>query len=280
MTMMRSSVRTTMMTADNLSNAEYHAQDAISSSDVKMVHKSTLAHWKARGEFKGSITFDIGSVVHDLVLEGGRNSVRGPADRRGNTWKDAYADAQAEGKTLLTMSDYDLARNVADSVLFHPAGQRMAGLDVINEASFFATDPATGLEIKCRPDSYWQEQGVVYDIKTCQDASPRGVAKQMIDYGYAIQAAFYLHVLQQAGMKAERFVFVNVEKTPPYAVSVNELSEEFLAWGQQQMHKTLSEIKNASDDGYYPTGWSDRVNVIELPRWLHDSADFTENKGA
>ena len=150
------------------------------------------------------------------------------------------------------MSDYDLARNVADSVLFHPAGQRMAGPDVINEASFFATDPDTGLEIKCRPDSYWQEQGVVYDIKTCQDSSPRGVAKQMIDYG----------------------------KTPPYAVSVNELSEEFLAWGQQQMHKTLSKIKNASDDGYYPTGWSDRVNVIELPRWLNDSADFTENKGA
>ena len=37
-----------MITADKLSNAEYHAHDAISSSDVKMVHKSTLAHWKAK----------------------------------------------------------------------------------------------------------------------------------------------------------------------------------------------------------------------------------------
>jgi len=268
-----------MITADNLSNTEYHAYAAISSSDVKMVHKSTLAHWKAK-VYKSSTAFDTGTAVHDMVLENGANTLRGPETRRGKDWSTAYADAQAEGKTLLTMSDYDLARNVADSVLFHPAGQRMAGRDVINEASFFATDPATGLEIKCRPDSYWQEQGVVYDIKTCQDSSPRGVAKQMIDYGYAIQAAFYLHVMQQAGMNAERFVFVNVEKTPPYAVSVNELSEEFLAWGQQQMHKTLSKIKSASDDGYYPTGWSDRVNVIELPRWLHDAADFTENKGA
>ena len=268
-----------MITADKLSNAQYHAHDAISSSDVKMVHKSTLAHWKAK-VYKSSTTFDIGTCTHSMVLEDGKGMVRGPDTRRGKAWTDLYEEAQANGETLLTASDYDLAQNIAHSVVFHPAGRRMARGTTINEASFFATDPDTGLEIKCRPDSYWQEQGVVYDLKTCQDASPRGVAKDMMAYGYAIQAAFYLHVMQQAGMKADRFVFVNVEKTAPFAVSVNELSEEFLEWGKQQMHKTLSKIKEASDDGYYPTGWSDSVNVIELPRWLHESADFTENKGA
>lgn len=257
----------TMYTSDNMSNAMYHATDAISSSAVKTVHGKSLAHWKARGEFKGSSIFDIGSVVHDLVLEGGRNSVRGPADRRGNTWKDAYAEAQDEGKTLLTASDYDLAHAVAESLLFHPVGARMSGPDVVNEASFFAVDPDTGLEIKCRPDSYWMSQGVIYDIKTCQDASPRGVAKDFQSYGYPLQAAFYMKVLRLAGFKATKFVFVHVEKAAPYAVSVNELSAEYLEWAEGQVDLTLVRIAEASLNGDYSTGWP-TVTTIDLPRWL------------
>jgi len=52
-----------------------------------------------------------------------------------------YEASQIEGKTLLTSGDYDLARKVADSVMFHPVGQRMAGLTTINEASFFRQIP-------------------------------------------------------------------------------------------------------------------------------------------
>ena len=257
----------TMYTADNMSNAQYHATDAISSSAVKTVHGKSLAHWKARGEFKGSTIFDVGSVVHDLVLEGGQNSIRGPEDRRGNAWKIAYAEAQAEGKTLLTAGDYDLAHTVAGSLLFHPAGARMSGPDVVNEASFFAVDPDTGLEIKCRPDSYWMSQGVIYDIKTCQDASPRGVAKDFQSYGYPLQAAFYMKVLRLAGFKATKFVFVHVEKTAPYAVSVNELSPEYLEWAEGQVDLTLVRIAEASLNGDYSTGWPS-VTTIDLPRWL------------
>jgi len=38
-----------MIPADRLTNTEYHAKkDHISSSDVKMVHSKSLAHWKAK----------------------------------------------------------------------------------------------------------------------------------------------------------------------------------------------------------------------------------------
>ena len=177
-------------------------------------------------------------------------------------------EAQAEGKTLLTASDYDLAHAVAGSLLFHPAGARMSGPDVVNEASFFAIDPDTGLELKCRPDSYWMDQGVIYDIKTCQDASPRGVAKDFQSYGYPLQAAFYMKVLRLAGFKATKFVFVHVEKSAPFAVSVNELSAEYLEWAEGQVDLTLVRIAEASLNGHYPTGWSTTVNKIDLPRWL------------
>ncbi len=198
-----------MIPADKLSNTGYHAKkDYTSSSDVKMVHSKSLAHWKAK-TYSSSPVFDMGTAVHAMVLEEAKGIIRGPETRRGKAWTEAYEEAQANDQTLLTASDYDLARNIADSVLFHPVGQRMAGPTTVNEASFFATDPETELKIKCRPDSYWDAKGVLYDLKTCQDASPRGVAKDMgpSGYNYAIQQAFYMHCLEQAGYEASQFVF-------------------------------------------------------------------------
>jgi hypothetical protein len=263
-----------MIPADKLSNSQYHADDAISSSDVKMVHSKSLAHWKAK-TYSSSPVFDMGTAVHAMVLEDGKGVVRGPETRRGKAWAEAYEEAQANDQTLLTAGDYDLARNIADSVLFHPAGQRMAGPTTVNEASFFATDPETELKIKCRPDSYWDAKGVLYDLKTCQDASPRGVAKDMIAYNYAIQQAFYMHCLEQAGYEALQFVFVHVEKTGAHSVSTNIIHEEYLDWAKGEMHMTLRKIAKANEAQKWDTGWSDQTNVIDLPRWLRlDAAEL------
>ena len=264
-----------MITADKMTNAQYHADDAISSSDVKMVFGKSLAHWKAK-VYKPSTVFDIGTAVHALCLESDKNLVvRGPETRRGKAWSELYEEAQANGQTLLTTADYDLARDVADSVLFHPAGQRMAGETTVNEATFLAIDPSTGLQIKTRPDSYWDAKGVIYDLKTCQDASPKGVSKDMVSYNYAIQAAFYLHTMTCAGWPVEQFVFVNVEKSAPYSISTNILSPEYLAWGKHKMHETLHKIALANEVQRWDTGWSDTTNVVVLPRWLQqDAAEF------
>ena len=66
-----------MIPADKLSNSQYHADDAISSSDVKMVHSKSLAHWKAK-TYSSSPVFDMGTAVHAMVLEDGKGVVRGP----------------------------------------------------------------------------------------------------------------------------------------------------------------------------------------------------------
>lgn len=263
-----------MITADKLSNAAYHATEAISSSDVKAVYGKSLAHWKHRASFKPTPAMAIGTAVHDICLEGGQNIVRGGADRRGKQWSDAFADAEAADKLLLTAGDYDLAMSVADSVLSHPVGRKMEGKDTINEASFFATDPLIGLDIKCRPDSYDPETGAIFDIKTCQDSSPRAVEADIRKYSYAIQAAFYLHTLRCAGFKAERFIFVFVEKTAPFAINVTELTRDYVAWAFSAMHKALSDIKTARETNVYETGYSTGINMIDTPPWLEqESAD-------
>ena len=266
-----------MITADKMSNAEYHATDAISSSDVKAVFGKSLAHWKHRAAFKPTIAMSIGTAVHDFCLEDGENTVRGGADRRGKQWSDAFAEAEAHGKLLLTAGDYDLARNVADSVMFHPAGAKMAGPDTVNEASFFAKCPMTGMDIKCRPDSYDEKSGVIFDIKTCQSSAPKDVEADIRKYNYALQVAWYMYVMQNAGYKADRFVLVFVEKTAPYAVNCCELTMEYIDWADVQMHKALADIKQANDTQVWESGYSIGINSVDIPPWLAQDAASTDD---
>ena len=251
-----------------MSNAAYHATDAISSSDVKAVATKSVAHWKARSPYTSSPAFDVGTVVHDMVLEGGKNSLRGPIDRRGNAWKDAYAEAEAIGRTLLTCGDYDLARSMADSILFHPAGRRMES-DTKNEMSIFVNEPTTGLAIKARPDAYHVEDGICYDIKTCQDASPDGFARDAWSYRYAIQAAFYTEVLRLEGLRPRKFVFVCVEKFPPFATAIHILDTAYMAWGRNEMISALEKIRAADQTGVVSTGYPE-INTLSLPRWAEN----------
>ena len=266
-----------MITADKMSNAQYHATDAISSSDVKAVFGKSLAHWKHRAAFKPTIAMSIGTAVHDFCLEDGENTVRGGADRRGKQWSDAFAEAEAHGKLLLTAGDYDLARNVADSVMFHPAGAKMAGPDTVNEASFFAKCPMTGMDIKCRPDSYDEKSGVIFDIKTCQSSAPKDVEADIRKYNYALQASWYMYVMQNAGYKADRFCFVFVEKTAPYAVNCCELTKEYIEWADAMMHKALADIKQANDTQVWETGFSTGINAVDIPPWLAQDAASTDD---
>ena len=263
------------MIRSDLTNEQYHAHEAISSSDVKTVHSTSVLHWKNK-VWKDSPALTLGTAVHALVLEPEADLiVRGPEDRRGNKWKEAQAAADLNGQLLLTETDFDKARAMADALLEHPAGQRMAGAETLNERSIFVTDPDLGINLKCRPDSLDVARGFIYDIKTCADASPNGFARAVQTYGYAIQAAFYLHVCRLEGLRPKAFVFACVEKEPPYAVGMHMLTKEYLDWGHSQMMLTLDQIKTAQQSGNFTTGWPE-VNYIDLPRWMqeHPAEDF------
>lgn len=251
----------------DLSNEAYHARPEISSSDVKMVAAKSLAHWKHK-VYKPNATFALGSAVHALVLEPEKDLVtRGPEDRRGDKWKKAQLAADLDGKILLTESDYDLAQEIAKPLIDHPiVAEWIADPSFVAEASFFARDPATGVDIKCRPDGFVQSSGIVFDIKTTRDASPEGFPREIRSYNYDMQAAFYLRCLRAAGHNATSFVFVCVEKEPPYAVGLHVLSDKYMDAADQRVTATLQKIANAQTVNDFPTGWP-LINLIDLPRW-------------
>ena len=263
----------------NMTNEAYHARPEISSSDVKAVAGKSLAHWKGK-VWKDSSAFALGSAVHALVLEPEKNLVlRGPEDRRGDKWKKAQLAADLDGQILLTEGDYDLAEKIAAPIINHEVVKAwIADPSFVAEASFFATDPQTGVKIKCRPDGYLPDAGIVFDLKTTTDASPDGFPRELRKYAYDVQAAFYLRALRAAGYKADTFIFIAVEKEPPHAVGLHALTDRYLDHADIIVTQTLQKISNAIAVSDFTTGWP-LINTIDLPRWQTETAEddiFTE----
>ena len=265
------------MIRDDLSNEDYHALDGISASDVKIVHAKSIAHWKNK-RHKESTTLHLGTAIHAFVLEADiahKLIHRGPETRRGKAWTEAKEEADSVGAVLLTEADYDHAKAVAESVMMTPRVMRMLNDPAcIKEKSIINTCPQTGLTLKCRPDALLPERAVL-DLKTTQDASPRGFAKSVRGFGYDLQAAAYLYFcgLEASLGDCPTFGFIAVEKEPPYAVALHTLDQDYLKWAKNQVMLTLDQIKRAQDSGDFTTGWPE-VNVISKPAWLLD--DETE----
>ena len=253
-----------------MSNKDYHNYPAYSSSDIKKVASSTLAHWKNEVR-KESAAFDLGSSVHSLILEPELNLViEGPDNRRGKDWKTTKEAADFAGKILLPRKEYQLAEQMAQAAMFTPhVAEIINDTHAIKEASYFATDSVWGRDtaLKCRPDGLLPNKNLMFDIKTCQDASPNGFSKAVRDYSYCVQASFYKFCMELQGFTIDRFLFICIEKQNPFIVQVHELSGEYLNHSKKRMINTLKVMKRADMTGNYSTGWPE-VNTIALPSWM------------
>lgn len=259
----------------SMSNEAYHLDSAISASAVKTVAQKSIAHWRY-GQRKASAAFDMGTAVHTLVLEPhmAKTVWCGPETRRGKEWTERKAEADANGAVLLPEGEYQQARDIAEAVRANKdAASLLSGGSLRVEASVFAHDALYGLDLRCRPDGWRQDIDMLIDLKTTVDASPEGFAKQVAQLGYHLQDAFYRRVMALEGYNIDRFVFIAVEKEPPFAVGVYELDWASLEEGEAAVRAALEKIERAQKSGSYDAGYGS-LQTIQIPRWAfqHTSA--------
>lgn len=260
-----------------LSNSDYHAHPAISKSHLDKVAKSPAHYWEHylspdRVPQEPTPAMILGTALHTAVLEpqlwDQQFAVPPQAfDRRTKVGKElAQAfEAEAEGKTVLTPDDADRIRRMADAVHRHPASSFLLELPGIREASYFWPDFDTGLECKCRPDWHSKDHRIIVDVKTTEDASPRGFAKSVANFRYHVQAFWY----QRPFPEAEQFLFIAVEKSPPYLVAVYAATPAMVAAGGRAADRDLRQIAACRESGVWP-GYSDEIQPLDLPTWCHD----------
>lgn len=216
----------------------------------------------------------LGSLFHDLVLMGDEFCEQTYAVERKFGRTKAELEAKAEwygslGNTQPVSQDiYDTARTMRDAVLGHSlASSILEG--TLNEQSFFWDDPTTGELCKCRPDARRDADNLLIDLKSTTDASFVSFRKSMANYTYDIQAAFYLdgvsEVLQR---KHENFVFIAVEKAPPFGVAVYHINEAAIEVGRELYKKLLKKAKEDREKNQL--GYPQLIQTIDLPAWAFD----------
>ena len=136
------------------------------------------------------------------------------------------------------------------------------------EQSFFWTDSETGVECKCRPD-FLRSDGLVIDVKTTADASVEAFVKSAYNYRYYVQAWWYLHGLRQCGIDAKDFIFIAVEKEPPYAVCVYAADDLMLQLGERESMKNLKTYAEClKSDIWYGYEKEPQIHSLSLPDWV------------
>lgn len=224
--------------------------------------------------------FDFGSLAHALILGKGPELVMldpvvhglkadgTVADVPAMTgmWKKAAAAARAEGKLPVSTDDYAAACGMRDAVMAHPvAGELFT--DGRPEVSLYRTDDETGVRLRGRVD-WLRNDGRIIDLKTSATASPAELVRRFWQYGYFQQHAWYADLVaaHHDVPEAEAFVFVAVEKVPPYLVSVIRYDAEAVEEGRRLNRQAIRLYAECVESGVWP-GYTDSTVTISLPPW-------------
>lgn len=266
---------------DGMSDVEYHADPveggSLSSTGARAILKSPARFTWDREHRVEKTTFDVGHAAHAKVLGIGSPVIvypdehltpSGNVSTKGATTLWA-AEQRAAGLVPVTpdqMADVDA---MAEAVLAHTEARALLERPGKSEQSLFAPDPQTGVWLRARIDRL-DDKGpgrtFADDLKTTTDASPREFARTAARYGYDLQAEFYRHALRLArGDDDIAFLFIAVEKTAPYLVSVVELVEDFITTGHDRMRRAIATYKRCRDADEWP-GYPG-ISYAEPPRY-------------
>ena len=268
-----------------MENADYHRHLAVSKSGLDLIARSPLHYWGRyldpnRVAPEPTAAMLVGTAVHTHVLELDQWDARyvtAPEgiDRRTKQGKaewDAFSTAAGK-RTVISRTDAEQAMRIAQAVYSHPAAAMLLGMPGKAETTHMWTDAATGLQCKCRPDWLTDDGTLIIDLKTTEDASPVGFRKSIANWRYHVQASWYLDGVQAAtGKRPEQFIFICVEKKPPYAVAVYAADAEMIQLGGEAAARDLDVLATCKVANAWP-GYSDQIEPISLPPWMRPRAD-------
>ncbi len=267
-----------------MSNAEYHAHEAMSKSRLDAARKSgrhfyDMLHGPPR---ESTAALDLGTVFHAAGLPGenvDEVAVRMPEGMKKTTKEGKAFVAENKGKIILSPSDSYLIDQMMLSLTEHPFTRSLVLGDLRGKAeqSFFCTDDATGLELRARPDFILDDLSLIIDLKTTVDASPKGFQRSVANYRYYVQASHYLDVVEGAtGTRPQAFLFAAVEKSRPFSAAVYMADQAMIDLGKQHAREDLDNIAKWMAEDHYP-GYSERVEEISLPRWMLPKEEGTSS---
>ena len=233
---------------------------------------------------KESKVFAFGTAWHTYVLEGpdvfmDRYLIAPKVDRRTKDGKAKWAAflITAHGREILNDEDWARAKGMGKAVREHEAAGRIFERGPETECAVVWKDPISGEYCKCLLDCLIDDSWVTAaDLKSAISASAAYFSRQLANYEYAFQAAFYLSGIKAIlGDRDCNFVFVPCEKDATQVDADGKLVHGCAVWqvGPKTLRKGWEHVREALElyaeckrDNRWP-GYSQDVQELEAPSW-------------
>ena len=260
-----------------MTEQEYNQAPGIRRSLLWEIRRSP-AHlkWHMENQPEATQALIFGQALHAALLTpedyGRQFAVMPNADRRTKAGREAWeaAAAEAQGRTQIAFDWAEQIAGMVQAVRGNQMAERL--LDGPHETSYFWADTLTGEACKCRTDAETDisDMHLIVDVKTCQDASTDAFMRDALHYGYDVQAAMYTDGVRTVTDRDAMFVFIAIEKNPPYAVNILQADTLFMQHGQDRYRHLLGLYHECRQRNQWPgyTGFDGDIASLGLPAWL------------
>lgn len=268
-----------------MSDDEYHDGRAeLSSSWARRLlpeFEGSPAHFRYEMDNKkpgdGNPAFDFGHAAHAEILGIGTGTIVYPAEHLtpsgAISTKAATVEWQkmqrASGLAPITQAEEEVIKTIRDNVLANPNARSLLELSAEGREVTVVAD-VDGVPSRCRFDALTVEtpQGVFgVDVKTTRkSASVAGFKREALDLGYYFQQEWYRDTYRASEGAEINFVFIVVEKKPPYLVAVHQLDVTFQQAGKTLAREARRIYAECTASGVWP-GYPEDVQLVGMPTW-------------
>lgn len=262
---------------DHIDETVYHSSPGISKHGLDLINQSPMHYKEHKNEETKALIY--GGAVHCMVLEPDEFEKKYIVntefkDFRTNDAKKWRDEKQAQGMRVLSIQDYDDMMRMVDAIRAHPYASIILDPDcgkaeqsaywIDNDKNIWQREDPTGRLCRCRPDFINKVHNWAVDLKTTQCAGASKFSKDCNNYRYHVQDAFYTDGLRQAGVRVSAFVFVAIEKKPPYGIGIYELSEQDRRLGRLIYQRDMLRYHDCMKANEWP-GYPPEIRTLELP---------------
>lgn len=260
-----------------MTEREYREHPAISRSELFKIAESPekFKYYQEHPE-EPTPSLIFGQLFHAMALQpetvNDLFAVAPNVDRRTKAGKEAFAEfeAEAQNKTVITADMYLQATKMCEALSRDEFVSKL--LKGKKEKVFFWDDDLTGEPCKCRTDCLTElgDNLIIVDLKSTENADTEAFMKSSVKYGYDFQSAMYSKGVEVNTGKKPLFVFIAIEKKPPYAINILQADELFLRRGYDLFREYIGIYHDCkqTDNWYGYLGKFNQINNLALPSYL------------
>lgn len=215
-----------------MTEGEYRSLPALNASRFKAFHRSPY-HFFNQKNVEETEAMRIGTAIHTAMLQPSMYSstIGFLPDLDGRTTegkaiKKAFEEKYA-GKTILKAVSEAVVDRACTAIMYSNEWKAIKATNTMRYEQVLMCE-LHGIACKSRLDLIDVENGIIRDIKSCDDASIERFKYTIKDRLYWLQAGFYALMAEKAYNKKFNFEFIAVETSEPSTALFHPVEEKEL----------------------------------------------------